>query len=226
MPKTIHQHPDHDLRVNPPLLAEADFAEAVFLLRFEIQCGHVIEQQRDVPAGLVPDVCDTRRCELFSVLLRSTALQRLVVGVVMAWRDTEFLDHLETIQLRGRLHQPGQHELEERLILDPAEPEPIPNGADHLHQQPRGFPLHDHPSAAEPAPGIVVEVQCRLVRRELVPPDLQQRCQLRFCMGGTQMLQDPALPMPLLHDLDSRRPRGSLHFPQERTHEHRFYRCY
>src|SRR5690625_1413824 len=45
--------------------------------------------------------------------------------------------------LRGRLDDPGQHKLEESLVIDLVEPEPGPRCLDHVDQPPRPFPS-DH----------------------------------------------------------------------------------
>jgi hypothetical protein len=59
---------------------------------------------------------------------------------------------------------------------------------------------------------VLATVQALLRRRH-------QHRQLGRIMRGPDMLQDPALPVPLLDDLDSRRPGGGLHLAHERAHQ-------
>jgi len=44
-PGAVDQQADHDLRINAAFLGVADLAQVVFVLRFEVQGGHVVEQQ-------------------------------------------------------------------------------------------------------------------------------------------------------------------------------------
>ena len=161
---------------------------------------------------------ETGGLDLGAVVVVDTSTQAAFHGRQVHRLNSQLGQHPQTVDLRGRFHQPGEHQLEERLISDHVEPETPPRRGNHIDQQPRRGPVNHRPGTGRDALIIQPQVQAGLVRVQPVVSDLHQRHQPGLVMGRTQMLQNPALTTPLLHDLDRHRPRGGLHLPQERTH--------
>src|SRR5690348_18119842 len=66
-------------------------------------------------------------------------------GVAVDRLDTQFTKDPGRITHRGRLHDSGQDQLEERLIVDNVEPQPLPSARDDLDKKTRELVLHDRP---------------------------------------------------------------------------------
>lgn len=155
----------------------------------------------------------TGRLHQISVALHSTPLQRCNERITMRRNHPEFVDP-DTVQFPDRPHQPGQHQLEERLTVDHTESEPLPRTPNHVYQQPRSLcppppPLpeddHQHPDQSPTQTG----------HRPAPPASTHQRRQLGLTTLTTQILQEPALPMSFLRDLHSRRPNSGPHYPHK-----------
>ena len=161
---------------------------------------------------------ETSITDQFAIVLANAAFQRVVVSIQMSRGQPQIPDHPYTVQLRRRLHQPGQHKLEEGLVIDHPEPEALPRAADHINQQHRGRPLDHRASCGRDALIITPEIEAVLASVQLADPDLHQRHEFSLTTGRAEMLHNATLAMPLLHDLDRGRSRPGPHFPQIRTH--------
>ena len=161
---------------------------------------------------------ETGGLDLGAVVVVDTSTQAAFHGRQVHRLNSQLGQHPQTVDLRGRFHQPGEHQLEERLIGDHVEPQTPPRRGNHIDQQLRRRPVNHRPGTSRDTLLIQPQVQAGLVRVQPVVPDLQQRRQFGLVMGRAEMLKDPALTMTLLRDLDRHRPRGGLHLPQERTH--------
>lgn len=161
---------------------------------------------------------ETGILQLAAVVALNAAFQGPFNAGQMHGAHAEIIDDTSTVEFRCRLHQPSKYELEECLILDPAETQTLPRRTNHLNQQPRGLPSHGRTSSGWAATRMVAEVQHRLPLSELLASDKHQRRQLDLRMNRTKMLQNPALAMLLLHNLHRHRPRRGLHLTQKRTH--------
>ena len=143
----VGQQPDHDLRVDPPFLAIADLAQAVFVLGLEVQRRHVVQNERDIAAGQY--VREAQPGDLVAVAAVRAAGQgpahRLVAGRLAA----QVRQDPAGVQDRGRLDDPGQDQVPEHVIAQGAESQVAENAVQRLEQQPR---VGRAPPAAAPRP--------------------------------------------------------------------------
>ena len=71
-----------------------------------------------------------------TVVVHAAALQGPLDAGEMDSVHAEVINDADAVEFRSRLHQPGEDQLEERLILDLAKAQPLSRAADHLDQQP------------------------------------------------------------------------------------------
>lgn len=88
------------------------------------------------------------------------------------------MDPSEANTHRGRLDQPGEHELEERLVRHGVKAQQPVGRTDGIDQELRGLGV-DHRDRGIRARG-EAQVELFLPGVELVPADLHQRSQLRI----------------------------------------------
>jgi len=123
------------LRIDPAFLGVADLAQPVLVLRLEIERGHVVEHERDVPAG--HHVAEAQPGETVPVVPIEAAAQRALARG-QARRDPAHLcQHPVHIQQAGRLDHPGDHQVTEHLITQRVEPEIRIHPGQHVIQQAR-----------------------------------------------------------------------------------------
>ena len=115
--------------------------------------------------------------------------------------------------MRGRLDDPGQDQLEERLVADDVEPQGLPRRADGVDEQARGLRLHN--GRARVLIRAQAEVENALSFLDLATSDLHQRCQLGIGVRGPEMLDNDVAAVLPAGDLHSHRTRRRLDLPQE-----------
>ena len=210
-PVAVDQEPDHDLGVDAAFLAVADLAEVVFLLCLEVERGDVVQHQADVTVD--GGVVEARGRDPIAVVERGTSAKSRSEGVAMRGSNTQLAQDTHSLTNRGRLHDPGQHELEERLVIDDVEPQRAPSSGNDVDQGPRGLRL-DHPDAV---------IRCRLhaeveLALALVQPgtsDLHQDREFGIGVGRPEMIHDDVATAFAASDLNRGGTRGRLHLPQE-----------
>jgi hypothetical protein len=131
----VGQQPDHDLRIDPPLLAVAGLAQAVFPFGLEVQRRHVIQDERDIAAG--PRVREAQPGDHVAVAAPcapgQSAAHRLVAGRLAA----QACQDPPGVHDRGRLHDPGQDQVQEHLIAQGTKPQGREDTVQRLEQHPR-----------------------------------------------------------------------------------------
>ena len=102
----VDEQPDHDLRVNPPFLAVADFAQVVLALGLEVQRRHVVEDEGDIAAG--QGVREAQFGDRVPVAAACAAGQGAAHGLVAGRLAPQFGQNPGGVEDRGGLDDPGQ----------------------------------------------------------------------------------------------------------------------
>ena len=151
---------------------------------------------------------------------------------------TQISQHPQGIDLARRLHNAGNHQIPEHLIVDDVEPDPVINGADHVIEQPRAGrrgPPRCHrralghtggqPQRAGPPIGDIadphgtsghLEIQDILITGGDTTGPLHQNPKLSIGMGRTDMLDQHVTTTRLAHHLHRHRARRGA----DLAHEH------
>ena len=212
-PDPVDQQTHDNLRVDPAFLGVADLAQLVLLLGLEVQRRHVIQAQRDIPAG--GGMREARGRDLVAVTPFLAAAQGPEHGAQRAVLDADLFQHTHRVRLACRLHDPGQHELLERRIVHDVEPEPVVHAHQHVPQHRRPLP-DDHPQPALVLHPRDLQIQ-RLLTRLQSPTGLgQQHRKLGLRPRRPHVLEDVVAPVAALSDLDLRGARAASRLPNER----------
>ncbi len=211
----VDQQPDDDLGVDAAFLGVADLAQIVFLLGFEVERGHVIEDQADVAVG--GGVVEAGGGDLAAVVALLCPLQRSEHRAQRCRLHADLAQHANRVSLRGRLDEPCQHELRERLIADGVEAQPRIGAGQDLPQQRRA--LARDQSRALGHTGILesvhVEVEHFLALVKATTRLCHQHRQLRVRTRCAYMLHDHITPAAALSDLDLRAAPAARRLPHE-----------
>ncbi len=140
-PAPVDQQPDHDLGVHAAFLGVADLAQLVLVLGLEVQRGHVVQHQGQIPGHRGVRVAGCGERVPVPALLGPG--QRPEHGPQRGMLDADLVQHPDRVGLARGLDDPGQHQLLERLIGDGVEPEPVVHPLEHPPQQRRALP-RDH----------------------------------------------------------------------------------
>ena len=167
------------------------------MLGLEVQRRHVIQDQGDVSAG--QRMREAQLGDLFPVAAVSAAGQgpahRLVTGRLAA----QFRQDPAGVQDRGRLHDPGQDQVPEHLIVQDVEPQVTEDAVQGLEQHPRVRRHHPRRPCSHrgPARGTRVEQGWRgLPRHEPGPRRDRLDAQVERALGGIGQ----RLPRPIEED--------------------------
>ena len=131
----IDEQTDHDLRIHPALLRVSDLAQVVFLLRFEVQGRHVVQNQGQVPAGGGTGKA-LRRDDVAVV----ASDHRGEVSLDCFVRDclcTEIVEDSCGVGFRGGFDDPGDDQIPEHGVAHLVESESVVDGSERVVEQPR-----------------------------------------------------------------------------------------
>ena len=154
---------------------------------------------------------------------------------------SEVGQHPVDIQQRGRLHDPGDHQVPEARVGDDVEPELVEHRGQGVEQGPAAGAQDLRARRRAPAPTRGRGEQRRRGRRrghrphalrdghaqvqnalgvigEQVPGLGQQQPELGLVARGPDVPHDPPAPVDGLSDLHGRGPRGRAHRPNPRHH--------
>ena len=198
-----HQQPDRHPGVDPVLLTHPHPTEPVLIGHLEVQRGQVIHHQPDRPTGVGVPPAGGRY--LAAVITGHAAGQALVQGVLMRCRDAHLRQHPQGVGLRRRLDDPGGHQRLEHLISQHVEAQLPIRAAHHLPQQLTAGGLHHRFPGRLATLRLLAQVEHVLAAVQALQRRRHQYRQLGRIMRGPDMLQDSALPVALLNDLDGRR---------------------
>ncbi len=237
----VDQQADHDLRIDPAFLGVADLAQPVLVLGLEVERRHVVEHERDVPAG--QHVGEAQLGETVTVVPIEAAAQRALARG-QARRDPAHLcQHPVHIQQAGRLDHPGDHQVTEHLITQRVEPEIRIHPGQHVIQQARRRLQRPRPRHHPPGTRCRLAAEQRRLSRgrdHRDPPGLRsdpeienalpvvleqalgllhEQPELSLVAGRAHMPHDPAPAPDRLRDLHSRRPRCRTHPPNPSHHQ-------
>jgi hypothetical protein len=120
-PGPVDQQSNHNLGVYTAFLGVADLAQGVFLLCFEVQRRDVVEHQRHI-AG-VQGVGEARGRDLVAILGGLDASHRAFHRGVTRRRLAQVGQDPASVEQGGRLGDPGDDQVAERLIAQGVEPE-------------------------------------------------------------------------------------------------------
>ena len=120
-PVPVDEQADHDLGVDTALLGVAHLAQRVLVLGLEVQGRHVVQAQRHVPGR--EGVLEADGGDLVAVLARGGPRQGAAHRLLTGRRPSQVGQDTPGVQDRGGLHDPGDHQVAEGLVLDHAEPE-------------------------------------------------------------------------------------------------------
>jgi len=120
-PASIHQQPHHDLRVHPAFLGVPDLAQVVLLLGLKVQRRDVVQHQGHIPAGA--GVREAQVRDLVAVLPRRSPTQGVFHCRVAGRDPAQVPQDPAGVQQRGRLHDPGDHQVREHLVPERVEPQ-------------------------------------------------------------------------------------------------------
>ena len=141
-PAPVDQEADHDLRVHPAFLGVADLAQVVLTLGLEVQRGHVIEDQGQVP--MVRGVGEASSREPVPVPAPVGPGQGAPHRPLTRRGHSQLTEDPAGVQQRGRLHHPREHQVPEHLVPDRVvEAQAVVHPGQGLVQQVRGG--RDHP---------------------------------------------------------------------------------
>jgi len=194
-----------------------DLAQVVLRLVLEVQRRHVIEHQ-SAGAGGPCGVRPAGRGQLAAVVAAACAGQGGVQGVHVRGTHAQVVQDAHGVGLADRLDHPCQHELHERLVVQDGEPEPLVGIDQHVPQDLAGAGHDPRPRPHGRRRRVQAEVQLVLPGVQPLPGDLHQHRELGLIVRRAKVLDDPAHPGTLVHDLHGRRPRRGLHLPHERGH--------
>ena len=172
-PGTVHEQPHDDLRVHAPFLGVADLAKFVLLLGLEVEGGHVVQDQRQVP--VTDGVGEASGRDLVAVSAFLSPGQAPEHRAQRRVRHTELVQHPQRVGLARGFHDPRQHQRLERLIAQGIEPQPGVRAGQHVPQQCAAL-AGDHRLPRRHRARAQVELA--LTRVHLHPGGLQQRGQL------------------------------------------------
>ena len=96
-------------------------SQVVLLLGLEVQRGHVVEHEADVAVS--HGVGEAGRRDLVAVATLLGAGQRAAHRALVRGILTQIDQHAAGVEDRGRLHDPGDHEVAEGLVVDDVESE-------------------------------------------------------------------------------------------------------
>jgi hypothetical protein len=139
--------------------------------------------------------------------------------------DPEVVQDAQRVGLAGRLDDPRQHQLRERVVTEHVEAQPVE--ADPQHPPQQGVRLTgDHRGAAQMT-GVTIYLtgsaraagalqrQLALAREHPAIRGRHERGQLRVVVGGPDVPEHHVTAPATLSDLDLRRPRPPRHLPHE-----------
>jgi hypothetical protein len=192
-----------------------DLAQLVLTLGLEVQRGHVVEHDRQAPVAGGAGVAGLG--DHGPVVALDHSLEAAHERHPVRGRDPELGQNPDCVELAGRLGHPGQHQLPERLVAEPVQPEGVVQAGQDLPQDEQGGAL-DHRRHPSPARATVVQVQGQLPGMATFLGHLEQHGQLVLGVGRTDVLNAQHPTAPLLHDLDRGRARGGHHTPHEHAH--------
>ncbi len=161
---------------------------------------------------------ETSRRDPIPVITCGTSFQCIRVGVAVNRGQADLADHPGRVTHRGRLHDPGKDQLEESLVVNDVEPEPVPGGLDCLDQPARALRGDQRRSLPGVAGHIQSQVEFFLAGVELAAGQLHQRGQLAVGVGRADMLDNRPATALLDRDLHRRRPRRGPNFANVRRH--------
>lgn len=236
-PSTVDQQPDDDLRIDPPFLREAYFAQLIFLLGLEVEGGDVVEDQRHVAVGR--DVLEAFGRDGGAVIVFERRPQIPFHGRVAGRLRPEVGQDAGGVAFRGRLDDPGDHKVPEHRIIQLVEPQACIRAGQRVLQQHARRGLH-------PPRTVAMRIAPRRVGKELALPTgarnpghcrlrghakiqrflgrvlqplpglLQQHAELSIGMRGTDVPKDLLTPLRVLRDLHRRGTGLRSHSPDER----------
>ena len=206
---TVHEHPDRDLGVHAALLGESDPPEVVFLLRLEVQGGHVVHQEAQVPVG--GDTGVEGRLDAGAPVPPHAAGQGPEQGAHGQRLDADLVQDPGDLLLAGGLHQAGRHHLPEALVpLDrPVQAQSGPGVLEHPDEQRAARGAHQRATGDGRSRGAdqCVQVEAGLARLGDLAGLVHQDGELGLAVSRPDVLDGAPTPV-LEHDLDGPRPRG------------------
>ena len=218
----VDQQADDDLGVDPPLLGVAHPPQVVLTLGLEVQGGHVVQTQRQAPAG--GGVLEESPGEALTPAPLDAAAQGAEQGPHTDRLQAQVAQNAGNLLLGCRLDHTSQDHLLEGPITTGrlAQPQAGVGPVQNVPQQPGALGLH-HDAVQAGAPrrrlqGLQVQEPLTLLGGDPPPPNLHQGRQLGVVVGRPQVLHDPAHTVLLGNDLHGRRPRGGLDLAQVRAH--------
>ncbi|BBX50937.1 hypothetical protein MPOR_19630 [Mycolicibacterium poriferae] len=134
----VHQQPAHDLWVDTTRLRVADLAQRILRFGFETQGRHVVQDQRQPAAigGVGEAFFGDHVAVTASVDLADVAVD----GLIRHPRGAEISQHPRSIELAGRLHDPGDHQIAKYRIADGIEAQQVIDVAKGVVKQTRAGP--------------------------------------------------------------------------------------
>lgn len=197
--------------------------------------GHVVEDERDVPARL--GVGEAHLRQPAPVVAVEAAFERALPGPQRRRDPSQVRQNTVDVEQARGLHDPRDHQVPEGLVVQNVEPDRVVHPADRVIQQPRRGLEHlrrwnqpllltlarraeqgalagrlDQPGLRHNRRQTEVELTLTVIGDK--PPRLRdEQPQLGLVVRGTHMTHDPTLPTDRLHDLDRRRPRSGTHAP-------------
>ena len=215
----VHQHPDRHLGVDAALLGESDPPEVVLLLGLEVQGGHVVHQEAQVPVG--GDTGVEGRLDAGAPVPPHAAGQGPEQGAHRHRVQADLVQDPGDLLLAGGLHQAGRHHLPEALVAvhGLVQAQSGPGVLEHPDEQRAARGAHQRATGDGRSRGAdqCVQVQAGLARLGDPPRLRHEDSQLRVVVGGANVLEGP-LAVVLGHHLDRRGSRRSRVGADRGTH--------
>jgi len=131
----IDEQTDHDLWIDATLLRVPDFAQVIFLLRFEVQGRHVVQNQGQVPAG--NGTGEASRRDDAAVVASDRRGEMSLDCFVRECICTEIVEDSCGVGFRGGFDDPGDDQISEHGVAHLVESESVVDGGEHVVEQPR-----------------------------------------------------------------------------------------